>query len=176
MSVFNIISPKDADWGDHVGRFKRFRIDRFILHPDQWASIPGSATLSKLTWNRVRFDTAGVNSLPDDKAGVYTIFAEPEIAKHSSVRYLLYVGETHGKSTALRSRVRSYLNEKTNSKPRVHIVEMIDRYPNHLWIYYAIVSRKHVQKIEDDLLAAFLPPFNRKFPAIIKDMVKAVFS
>ena len=176
MSVFNFLSPKDADWGDRVGQFKRYRIDRFILNPEQWSSIPTSATISKLSWTRVRFDAAGVNSLPHDKAGVYTFFAEPEIANHSSVRYLLYVGETHGKSTALRARVRSYLTEKTSSNPRIHIVEMIDRYPNHLWIYYAIVSRQFVQKIEDDLLAAYLPPFNRKFPAVIKNMVKAVLS
>jgi hypothetical protein len=49
-------------------------------------------------------------------------------------------------------------------------------YPNHLWVYYAVVKRNLIQKVEDDLLAAFLPPFNRKFPAVVKHMVKAVFS
>jgi len=176
MSVFNIISPKDADWGDHVAQFKRFRVERFILHPGRWTAISPLSTIQKLNWVKVRFDATGVGSLPDDKAGVYTFFAEPAIANHDSVRYLLYVGETHGKQTSLRARVRSYLREKRSTTARVHIVEMIERYQSHLWVYYALVKRNLVEQVEDELLAAYLPPFNRKYPAVVKNMIKAALT
>ena len=174
MSAFNYISPKDANWADRVAQSKRYRIDRFVLHPERWTACPVNGPLPKLKWKRVRFDAAGVATLPNNKQGIYSFFAEPEIAEHAAVRYLLYVGETHSQS--LRERVRSYLTESSKQKPRVHIVEMIDRYPDHLWLYYAVVNNMQVEQVENELLAAYLPPFNREFPAVVADLVRGIFS
>jgi hypothetical protein len=108
MSVFDFLSPNDANWGTGVAELKRHRIDRFVLYPARWTACSSSGALPILKWKRVRFDAAGVKTLPDDKQGIYSFFAEPEIADHQAVRYLLYVGETHAQG--LRTRVRSYLH------------------------------------------------------------------
>jgi excinuclease UvrABC nuclease subunit len=106
--------------------------------------------------------------------GLYSFFAEPQIAGHRFVRYLLYIGEAHGQS--LRKRVTSYLYESQKQKPRVHVSEMLARFPNHLWLYFAVVDDvSTITSIEDQLLEAFLPPFNVDFPATVRRLVKAVF-
>jgi hypothetical protein len=173
MTVFNSLSPKDADWRTAVDEFKWYRVDRFILHPSRWKDYMTSGP--KLTWKRVRFTKQGVSKLPGNQQGLYTFIAEPQIAGHTCVRYLLYVGEAQGQS--LRGRVTSYLYESQKAKPRIHISEMLQKFPDHLWLYFAVVKDvKTITKIEDQLLAAFLPPFNRDFPATVANFVKAALS
>lgn len=173
MSAFDYISPKDADWRSAVDQFRWYRVDRFVLHSPRWASYMTSGP--QLKWKRVRFSKTGVRSLPDDKMGLYTFIAEPQIAGHSAVRYLLYVGEAQDQS--LRKRVTSYLYESAKEKPRVHVSEMLAKFPNHLWLYFAVVDdRSSIPKIEEQLLEAFLPPFNREWPATVRSLVKATFS
>ena len=101
--------------------------------------------------------------------------AEPQIAGHASVRYLLYIGEAQGQS--LRARVTSYLYESNKAKPRIHVSEMLAKFPDHLWVYYAIIDdTSDITEIENRLLETFLPPFNRDFPATVEKLVKATFS
>jgi hypothetical protein len=148
-------------------------VKRFLLNPLQWSAYPNR--LPGMTWQCVKFDRDGVKRLPNKNGGVYSFVAEPRIAGHSAVAYLLYIGETHDQS--LRARCASYLAEPTKPKPRVHIKEMLLKWPDHLWLYYAVVRGKTlIPQLEEDLIAAFLPPFNREFPATIKDLVRAVFS
>jgi hypothetical protein len=171
MSVFDSISPNA--WTPAVSDFKRFHVPRFLLNPKQWSSYPNR--VPGLTWKRVRFNQAGVAAIPDNKKGIYTFVAEPTIAKHNAIRYLLYVGETHNQS--LRTRCKNYLAELTNKKPRIHIYEMLTKWPDHLWIHYAVVTNEpDIEPLEEELIAAFLPPFNRKFPATVRGRMKAVFS
>lgn len=173
MSAFDYISPKDSDWRSAVDQFKWYRVDRFILHSERWTNYLTSGP--KLIWKRVRFNKDGVNSLPNDKMGLYTFIAEPQVAGHPAVSYLLYVGEAHGQS--LRKRVTSYLYESQKKKPRVHVSEMLARFPNHLWLYFSIVDDvSTIKRIEDQLLETFLPPFNEEYPATVKKLRKAAFS
>ena len=97
--LFNQISPKDATWRTTVDNFARYRVQRFILHPDRWAGCP--PTLPKLVWKKTRFDKAHVKTLPDDKYGIYSFIAEPHVAGHKAIGYLLYIGK--GKIKAFRS-------------------------------------------------------------------------
>jgi hypothetical protein len=53
---------------------------------------------------------------------------------------------------------------------------MLERFPNHLWLYYSVVGKKKVEKVEAELLAAFLPPFNREFPATVANAVRGLFA
>lgn len=173
MSAFDIISPKDARWRTTADEFRWYRVDRFILHPKRWKMY--STTGPALDWKKVRFDKAGVKAIPDDKMGLYTFFAEPDIAGHSSVRYLLLVGEA--KDQSLRKRVTGYLYESNKAKPRIHVSEMLQKFGSHLWLYFAVVDDPTtITAIEDQLLQAFLPPFNRDFPATVASLVKATFS
>ena len=54
---------------------------------------------------------------------------------------------------------------------------MVHCWPKNLWFYYAVIDDKRlVDQIEDDLIAAFVPPLNRKFPATISELLRKVFS
>ena len=169
--LFDQLSPKDAAWRSQVDAFGRYRIQKFILHPGLWSSF--QPIVPTLKWQRVKFTAGGVKNLPDNKFGIYSFIAEPNVAGHSAVGYLLYVGKAQEQS--LQDRVTSYLYEKNKRKSRVHIAEMLDHCPNHLWLHYAeVADPTKIEAIEDALLQAFLPPFNRDFPATISHMVSAV--
>jgi hypothetical protein len=169
--LFDKLSPMDASWRGKVDAFGRYRIQRFILHPELWTACPQMTP--PLKWTRIRFSKSAVTQLPNNKYGIYSFIAEPQIAGHNAVGYLLYLGKAQDQS--LQARVSSYLYEANKAKPRIHISEMLDHCPDHLWLHYAeIADQKTIKKIEDALLEAFLPPFNRDFPATIRHMVKAV--
>lgn len=171
MSVFNTISPND--WADSANEMSRYTYKNIIIYPKCWQNYPDR--VKNLTWDKVKFDVNGLKNLPDDKKGIYSFFAEPQIANHSSVGYLLYIGETHDQT--LRARCSSYLSEYKKKNKRVHICEMINRWPEHLWIHYSVINEEsQIQQLEEDLIAAFLPPFNRKFPASISKIRKAALS
>jgi hypothetical protein len=172
-NLFATISPKDPTWSTKVAEFGQYRVDRFILHSELWVNC--SIETTRLRWERVKFSSAGVKSLPARGSGIYSFVAEPEVAGHNAVGYLLYVGKAQGQS--LRNRLTSYLCEPQKDKPRIHIVQMLRKWPNHLWLHYALVSNETtIGIIEDALLEAFLPPFNRRFPASIARFVDAEFS
>jgi hypothetical protein len=40
---------------------------------------------------------------------------------------------------------------------------------------YAPVAEEHIEKVEDELLMAYIPPTNDKFPAKIRDAVERLF-
>lgn len=173
MSAFDFISPKDKDWKSAVDQFRWYRVDRFILHATRWADYITSGP--KLTWNRIRFTKDEVKKLKDDKMGLYSFVAEPQIAGHSAIRYLLYVGKADGES--IKKRVTSYFYQSQIAKPRIHVSEMLEKFTSHLYLYYAVVDNvTTITQVENKLLETFLPPFNRNFPATVRNLVKATFS
>ena len=45
---------------------------------------------------------------------------------------------------------------------------MIRKWPDHLWLYFAVVDDVSVIKqLEEDLLRAYIPPYNQTFAATI---------
>lgn len=137
---------------------KDFLVPRFILHPKHWAEFSDPNVFN---WSRVKFDAAAANSVPNDERGVYTFVAEPGIAGHPCCNYLLYVGMVD--TSDFRSRFRSYLREKKKSKPREHVLYMIERWKSHLWFYYSpLPAAVPAAPVEDKLMTAFLPPVSRK--------------
>jgi hypothetical protein len=174
MSVFDFVSPRDANWRTAVDDFKWYRVERFILHLKRWQNYAASSGPT-LKWESTRFSKEGVKKLPHNKMGIYTFVAEPQIAGHTYVRYLLYVGKAEGQS--LQDRVTSYLYEPRVAKPRVHVSEMVTKFGEQIWIYYAVVDDiSSITNIEDQLLQAFIPPFNRDFPATMAQLYRANFS
>jgi hypothetical protein len=54
---------------------------------------------------------------------------------------------------------------------------MLNKWPDHLWFYYAEVANTAlIDDLEDALLAAYLPPFNQSFPAEVRELLKVVFA
>jgi hypothetical protein len=151
---------------------RRFRVDRFILSPKHWSGFSCQVTLK---WHRVRFSESSAADVPNDKRGVYTFVAVPGIADHPACHYLLYVGMVY--DSDFRTRFRSYLQEGRKSKPRDHIRLMIERWPDHLWFYYAeLANGSIIKKLEGDLITAYLPPHNRSWPTAIRTPMNLVFT
>ena len=148
-----------------------YLIKRFILSPSQWA---GYANPTVLRWKRVKFSASNVASVPSSN-GVYSFVVDPEICNHPATHYLLYIGRARG--VTLRGRFGDYLREQVKDKGRPHMKMMLNKWKDHLWFYYAEVpDASAIDALEEDLLAAYLPPFNRSFPATIREVIHVVFA
>ncbi|MBD2129237.1 hypothetical protein NDI39_03860 [Microcoleus sp. ZQ-A2] len=141
------------------------------MYPVHWRNYPNTVPL---TWKQVKFTSANASQIPDDKTGVYSFVADAGIAQHPAGCYLLYVGKV--KDQNLRTRYRQYLRAETAWKNRPHIAQMISKWSEHLWFYYAEISDpKIINQLEEDLITAFLPPENRSWPAKITHIMRMVF-
>lgn len=145
-----------------------------VLSPSQWqlCKLP-----VRLKWHKVKFQPKNVNRLPDDAKGIYTFVVKPGIANHPSCSYLMYVGKAEKQD--LRVRFSQYFKEKKKGElsRRPHVTEMLLKWDEFLWFYYAEISDiSKIRLIEEELLAAYLPPSNRTFPSKVRRDVKKVFA
>jgi hypothetical protein len=89
----------------------------------------------------------------------------------------MYVGMV--KNQGLRDRYKQYLAEEKKDlqkAKRAHVTEMLQAWKDRLHFYYAeLPATVDVIQVEDALLAAFLPPFNREFPATVSNALKLRF-
>lgn len=157
----------------HQFRLSDFRLTRFILSPDQWR---GCALPVALTWHTVQFSQTNVSAIPDDRVGVYSFVVKPGIANHPECAYLLYVGMVE--SQDFRERYKQYLHEKAQGAKsrRPHVTDMLLKWEGFLSFCYApIASTTAIKGVEDALLAAYLPPSNKDFPASISRAHRQVF-
>lgn len=151
---------------------RSYRVDRFVLYPVHWSSYP---SLCPLEWRKVKFDASTVESVPNDKRGVYTFVADAAVANHPACSYLLYVGKAEKQD--FRKRYKQYLRAPQGWKQRPHIAQMVVKWADHLWFYYAeVADESKIKQLEEDLITAFLPPMNRDWPAEITQLVRMVFS
>jgi hypothetical protein len=162
MNLHRMLAPDSKR--KTIDLLRDYHIKRFIICPNLWENY--KAPVAPLNWQKVKFDIAGVNTLPNNKAGIYSFVAHPDVANHTSVSYLLYIGETTKQT--LRQRCKSYLDEPKKQKPREHIRDMVVLWPNHLWLYYAeVADKKTILDIEERLITAFVPPFNFSYTATL---------
>ena len=165
VPIFAAISPDDWDagaWDDEVSLLKHYHIKKFILCPTHWQGYSNIV----LKWKRVKFSVSGVSKLPDNKQGLYSFLVQPKVGGHPAISYLLYIGETTKQT--LKERCSDYLPEAKRKKARVPIRSMIRKWPNHLWLYFAVVDDVTlIKQLEEDLIKAFIPPFNQRFTATV---------
>jgi|LakMenE18May11ns_1017448.scaffolds.fasta_scaffold9957404_2 hypothetical protein len=148
-----------------------FHVKRVLLSPSHWARYPNTI---QLNWNFVKFEPTNLGLVPT-KYGVYSFVVDPGISQHPATHYLLYLGRARG--LTLRTRYGNYMKEKIADKGRQPIQAMLNKWPDHLWFYYAEVEDiTAIDDLEDELLAAYLPPFNQVFPAEVRKIVKGVFT
>ena len=143
----------------------------FTLSPELWATLD---LPQPLRWIRTMFDQTKARDIPNDRVGVYAFILEPSIAC-IGVAYLLYVGKT---TEHFRARFYKYKRDQHDphtNRPLVQI--MLNAWPGRLAFYYApIENRTIVQETENQLIAAFKPPVNRKYPARVRDPFKVLDS
>lgn len=150
----------------------KYIVKRFILHPGQWKQYPNRFPL---TWTRVKFTKKNAAKIPSDKSGVYSFVVKPGIANHPAFSVLLYVGKVEERG--FKKRYLEYLSEPQKKKARVHIKRLLTKWKGKLYFYYApIDDPSMVTTIEDDLIKAYIPAYNREFPATIRNWVKAIFT
>jgi hypothetical protein len=151
-----------------------YRVLRMVLAPKHWQACNLPVTLS---WRGVKFTQRNAAQVPKHANGVYSFVVKPEIANHPSCAYLLYVGKA--KKQVLRDRFIQYIDEraKGDKSRRPHVTEMLLKWDGFLWFYFAeISSGAKINKVEDCLLAAYLPPSNRIFPSSVRHAVKKLFA
>lgn len=136
----------------------------------QWAKAPART----LTWHCVSFppDRAARRGLPDD-SGVYVFVAEPSLFSLPQTSTLLYVG----KAKKIRSRIRAYISElkiRSGKTNRPHIWRMTNAWNGHLRYYYTTTTDvAAAEALEDEMLAALNPYFNKELPAELSQRVRA---
>ena len=136
---------------------------RFTLSPDLWETLN---LPQPLHWIRTAFDQTRGRDIPNDRIGVYAFVLEPNIAC-IGLAYLLYVGRTKQHFRARFYKYKRDQRDPNTKRDLVHI--MLTTWPGRVAFYYApIDDRNIVQEIEDQLIAAFKPPFCRKYPARVK--------
>ena len=124
-----------------------------------------------LNWSHSEFNRVAADQIPSDRTGVYAFVLEPNIAD-LKLGYLLYVGMT--KAQNFQTRFRQYLYDQENPKAkRLLVKQMLITWPEHLTFYYSQIDDQDIIKsVEDKLIAAFKPPFNRSYPASVRRSFK----
>ena len=151
-----------------------YHVKRMVLSPEHWrrCSLPIS-----LQWNTLAFTEANASLVPNDMQGIYSFLVQPGIAQHPACSYLLYIGQTERQN--FRLRFRQYLRDwrAGSGSRRVHITEMLEKWEGFLWFAYAPVQDESlIVPIEDALLASYLPPANKDFPALVASDLRRLFA
>lgn len=140
----------------------------FILHPHLWDKCNQEIIDSIDTcWNEVKFLDDGNNnphesmdSLPNDKGGIYVFIVKPNIIPDSHL-YIFYIGrslKTHSQN--LRKRCSEYYKD---SRPKIS--RMIRNWGKYLYIkYLPLDDNKTIEDLEKILINAILPPCNDEIP------------
>ncbi len=144
---------------------------QFTLWPDRWRVCN-----LKVSWNTYAFSEESVSSIPKNP-GVYAFLIQPGIAGDLNTSYLIYIGM----SKNLRRRFVKYLREFKSKIGRPKIVSWLFPYIGYLHFSYTLVNPSNTLKslednlksLEDELIKAFIPPANDRFPAEVRRVVKA---
>lgn len=153
----------------------RYMIE-FTLPPDHIKK--GGMALAALDWKSINYGDAELDQVPDNKRGIYAFAVHHPSALLPPHGYILYIGIAGRDSKrALRDRYRDYLNPKKVMK-RAHIARMIGDWHPVLKFFFAPIgdniSTKTLQKLEEQLNTALLPPFSRgDLEASTKEMKRA---
>jgi len=145
-------------------------VKRMVLSPPNWRLYNLQIALN---WRTVKFVVSNASTIPQT-GGVYTFLIQPGIARHPECSHLVYVGKTDN----FRARYRNYLREKRagDQSTRPHVTDMLNKWDGFVWFCFApIVETDEIVPTEDALLAAYLPPTNKDFPATVSFDVRRLF-
>ncbi|MCP5559933.1 MAG: hypothetical protein H7A55_19460 [Verrucomicrobiaceae bacterium] len=142
---------------------------RVMLWPEQWKAFTYA---KQLNWKAIKANSQSAKTLPES-TGVYVFIIQPGIASLECAGIVSYVGETEGQT--LRKRCSSYFHQ-SEYDVRPHIGEMMHLWKEHLQLFYVETDAADAVALENKLLSAFLPPFNRKFPGTFNKLAKSIYS
>jgi hypothetical protein len=154
--VFDIIAQQDD--------LKAHRCT-FVLAPKLWATYRNKTVK---TWSFSRLRQANRVGIPAS-SGIYTLLIQPNLARHTECSYLMYIGQ----AVSLKRRFGEYLNAERLETGRPKIFRLLNIYDRHIWFGFTNVQKGQLDKVEDDLIKAHLPPCNDKLPTKIAKAAKA---
>jgi len=136
----------------------------------QWAKAPERT----LVWESFSFPPDVVTRKDIPKVpGVYVFVAEPSLFSLSQTSTLLYVG----KAKSLYSRISPYISDlsrRRHETDRPHVWRMLNVWNGHLRYYYAITNTVgEAEELEDEMIAALIPYFNKELPAELSPRLRA---
>lgn len=152
---------------DMCRREKELTLD-FQLNIDKWETFDSDIRdIVSGPWYNIKFlneDGTGINkdinTVPDDKGGVYVFILKPEIIPNIHI-YLMYIGRARKKKGfSLRKRCRTYLNDD-----RIKIAYMRETWGKELYFYYLPLDDDDtIKQVERELIRVIVPPCNSQIP------------
>jgi hypothetical protein len=155
-----------------VSDLRKYEVKNLVMAPKHWKAFPANI---RFAWKRRPFGKSFLNSIPDNKYGVYSFVIGGGVGGHPACGCLLYVGKATKQS--FKARYAQYLEERKRKHrtDRVKVAWALTQWDGHISFYYAAISRnqsKAIARAENELLKALLPPLNEQFPAQVRDAVK----
>ena len=152
----------------HDLAFQSFHCVEMMFLPDAWAD----ANNSNHEWTSLDFPPPRRRDIPH-QPGVYIFVVQPELFAFDKSSGLFYIG----KATDLYSRVGAYMHElriEFSESERPHVWRMLNQWNGYLDYYYTTTDTvQEAEELEDEMLKAFRPHFNRQFPAEISAIMRA---
>jgi len=143
---------------DQIGKYKL----EVILSPNHLRS--NDYVINNLNWESIAYGKDELDSIPDNKRGVYAFVVSAPSAVLPPHGYVLYIGIAGRDSRrSLRARYKDYLNQKKIMK-RERIARMIGHWHEVLRFFFVPldddVSNEDIQRLEQQLNTALIPPFS----------------
>lgn len=141
---------------------------QMMFYPDAW----DNAKHKDMEWIDVDFPPNPRSDIPD-RPGVYAFVVEPCLFSLTPANGLFYVG----KATSLYRRIGAYISELTkdfSDTRRPHIWKMLNQWNNRFKYYYSITTDvAEAEELEDEMLKALRPPFNKQYDAETSRVMRA---
>lgn len=142
-------------------KFKLYQ-ETVTLFVEDWERAP----IDHHDWRKVSFPPESRADIPREP-GVYVFVIEQELFGFPKYGLLAYVG----KATSLYNRIGAYISdvglpEDQASRPAVW--RLLNQWEGYTSYYFTVTETVDLaEQLEDNMIAAMRPPFNRKYPSSI---------
>lgn len=141
---------------------------KMMFYPQAWQSAQNSTR----TWVETEFPPDPKSGIPNE-SGVYAFVVEPNMFSLSPANGLFYIG----KATNLYQRIGAYISELSKGfldSKRPHVWTMLNQWDGHFKYYYTITGDvSEAETLEEDMLKAFRPPYNKQYDAETSQVMRA---
>ncbi len=161
---FSMAAPRTPH--DLVRAIDREKADHttFTLSPRNWRGFRSASANS--SWLIVPFKESAAAQIPSNDHGIYTFVIDPKVCGHHRNSFVAYVGKAD--KMTIRARFLSYFQDKKRLK-RPQIAYLLNKFPRHLeFCFLVTLPPQSIGDLEDALIAALDPPFNRAQPASVR--------
>jgi hypothetical protein len=145
------------------------RTTKFTLMPEEWQKFIVIQDSFPCKWKIIKLDEKCKDDSDLNKEpGIYTLLVQPGIASHPSCSYLMYVGKTFD----LHKRFLNYLRYEKRVRKRPNIFRLLNIYGDHIWFCFTNVAADQLERYENSLMNAYLPPVNdeNRLPAEMRQL------